>query len=275
MAQNSYGIRLYPHQSSSLYLNQGTTKKFAPTFVLKTTAGESLGSSRFKRFSSWSMLVSAISVLKRIAQLKSKSCAGNETCCNQSIKLRQAVKNLILSEVQLETFGTEIRCLQNGLCIPKDSTILKLDPFLDANGILPVGGRLGRILLPFDEKHPIIVSGKHHVASLLVSYYHEQVRHQGRHLTEGAIRMAGFWITGCKRLITSMIYHCVICRKLRGKFCSQKMSNLPVDRVTQMQPFSYVGVDVFGPWTIISRCTRGGCASAKRWSVMFTSLVLQ
>ena len=138
-----------------------------------------------------------------------------------------------------------------------------------------VDGRLGRILLPFDEKHPIIVSGKHHVASLLVSYYHEQVRHQGRHLTEGAIRMAGFWITGCKRLITSMIYHCVICRKLRGKFCSQKMSNLPVDRVTQMQPFSYVGVDVFGPWTIISRRTRGGCASAKRWSVMFTCLAIR
>ena len=74
-------------------LEPGNDKEIRPNIsVLKTTAGESLDSSRFKRFSSWSRLVSAIFVLKRIAQLKSKSCAGNETCCNQSIKLRQAVK---------------------------------------------------------------------------------------------------------------------------------------------------------------------------------------
>ena len=48
-------------------------------------------------------------------------------------------------------------------------------------------------------------------------YYHENVKHQGRHFTEGVIRSAGYWITGGKKLISSLIYKCVKCRKLRGK----------------------------------------------------------
>lgn len=35
-------------------------------------------------------------------------------------------------------------------------------------------------------------------------------------------------------------------------------------------PFSYVGLDVFGPWKITSQRTRGGLASSKRWAVLFT-----
>ena len=38
-------------------------------------------------------------------------------------------------------------------------------------------------------------------------------------------------------------------------------------------PFSNVGVDVFGPWTVVTRKTRGGQANFKRWAVLFTCLV--
>ena len=103
-------------------------------------------------------------------------------------------------------------------------------------------------------------------------YYHENVKHQGRHFTEGVIRSAGYWITGGKKLISSLIYKCVKCRKLRGKQEYQKMSDLPTDRLTPSPPFTYVGVDVFGPWSVLTRRTRGGSANSKRWAVMFTCL---
>lgn len=51
------------------------------------------------------------------------------------------------------------------------------------------------------------------------------------------------------------------------------MSNLPADRLTQSPPFTQVGLDVFGPWTVCARRTRGGLAESKRWAVMFTCLV--
>ncbi|XP_055997113.1 uncharacterized protein LOC125677085 [Ostrea edulis] len=123
-----------------------------------------------------------------------------------------------------------------------------------------------------DEKTPILIPGQSHVARLLVCYCHERIQHQGRYLTEGAVRGEGLWVTGEKRLVSSVIHHCVICRKLRGKPMNQKMSDLPRDRLTKSPPFTFVGVDVFGPWNVVTRRTRGGSANSKRWAVLFTCL---
>lgn len=82
------------------------------------------------------------------------------------------------------------------------------------------------------------------------------MKHQGRHLTEGAVRSAGFWIIGGKRLVASLIYNCVVCMRLRGKCLVPKMSDLLMDRAKQAFPFTFVGIDVFGPWSVVVRRTR-------------------
>ena len=120
--------------------------------------------------------------------------------------------------------------------------------------------------------HPIIISSKHHVTSLLVRHYHEQTHHQGRHFTEGAIRAAGFWIVGAKRCINKMIHLCVTCRRLRGPTHTQQMADLPEDRLSLQPPFTNVGLDVFGPWPVTSRRTRGGVVSSKRLATIFTCM---
>ncbi|KAM4588914.1 uncharacterized protein PAE49_003301 [Odontesthes bonariensis] len=50
------------------------------------------------------------------------------------------------------------------------------------------------------------------------------------------------------------------------------MADLPPDRLTPEPPFTHVGLDVFGPWAIMTRRTRGGSADSKRWAVIFTCL---
>ncbi|XP_035986599.1 uncharacterized protein LOC118560067 [Fundulus heteroclitus] len=52
----------------------------------------------------------------------------------------------------------------------------------------------------------------------------------------------------------------------------QKMADLPADRLIPEPPFTSVGLDVFGPWTIVTRRTRGGCSQSKRWAVLFTCM---
>lgn len=42
----------------------------------------------------------------------------------------------------------------------------------------------------------------------------------------------------------------------RWKVVQKKMADLPVDRLSANPPFAYVGVDVFGRWTVISRQIR-------------------
>lgn len=73
-------------------------------------------------------------------------------------------------------------------------------------------------------------------------------------------------------MVSSMIHKCVTCRKRRGWLNEQKMASLPADRLTVNPPFTYVGVDVFGPWNVTSRRTRSNSAENKRWAVMFTCL---
>ncbi|XP_053381914.1 uncharacterized protein LOC128549337 [Mercenaria mercenaria] len=258
-----------------------TDKEIRPNVSVNAVSiqeSDMLNSKKFEQFSTWSKLVLAISVLRHVAVSYNRSltCRGWHSDClaSKDLEFRKQTESFILKIVQKEFYSNEIQCLKGQHNLNKDSPILTLDPFLDNNGILCVGGRLSNSALSNHQKHPVIVPGKHYVARLLVGHFHSLVKHQGRHLTEGAVRDAGFWVIDGKRLVTSLIFQCVTCKKLRGKFLGQNMSNLPVDRVQQAAPFTYVGADVFGPWSVVSRRTRGGQASSKRWAVLFTCLAI-
>jgi hypothetical protein len=138
-----------------------------------------------------------------------------------------------------------------------------------------VGGRLNNSDLNNDECHPIILLRKSYIAFLLVRYFHEMVKHQGRTFTSGKVRSSGFWIIGASRTVARVIKQCVICKKVHGKSMHQQISDLPKERLNTCPPFSYVGIDVFGPWEVNARRTRGGHANSKRWAVLFTCLTIR
>lgn len=55
------------------------------------------------------------------------------------------------------------------------------------------------------------------------------------------MRSSGYWITGCRRLVVSIFHKCVICRRMQRQCESQKMSDLPEDRLIPGQsPFTSV-----------------------------------
>ncbi len=86
---------------------------------------------------------------------------------------------------------------------------------------------------------------------------------------------AGFWIVGGKRRVSSIIHQCVTCRRLRAPLSIQKMASLPADHLSTDPPFTNVGLDVFGPWSVSSRRTRGGLSHSKRWAVIFTCMSIR
>ncbi len=246
-------------------------KELRPVVSLKTKVdevGTSLDSHYFEKFSSWESLIRVFTVLRAFAHKR-----GSAHGQSSDLHPLTATEYFLIRMMQQKYFGSEMECLQTEQPLPKGSPILNLDPALDDNGLLRVGGRLNKTDLEAHVKNPIIVPGNCHIAKLLVCHYHDKVKHQGRHFTEGAIRAGGLWIMGVKRLVSSQIYKCVACRKLRGRQEHQKMADLPVDRLTPSPPFTYVGVDMFGPWTIVTRRSRGGQVNNKRWAVLFTCLV--
>ena len=62
--------------------------------------------------------------------------------------------------------------------VRKTSSLLKLAPFVDKDGLLRVGGRLSKIDLPPDSKHPVVL----HPANILTEriVWHEHVKHHAR-----------------------------------------------------------------------------------------------
>ena len=186
--------------------------------------------------------------------------------------LLNRAKVLIIQNVQREAYEQEISCLNNSDGLQKTSPLLKLNPIVDNDGLVRVGGRLRRASLSNEDSHPLIVPSSHHVSSLLIKHYHEKVQHQGRHFTLGLIRSIRFWRVGSKRAVNSAINNYIKCKRLRGRQQTQKMVDLLIDRLTPAPPFSFVGLDVFGPWLVSARRTRGGMANNKRWAVLFTCL---
>ncbi|KAI3366456.1 hypothetical protein L3Q82_000591 [Scortum barcoo] len=171
-----------------------------------TSSCKHLGSQQFAKFSSWKSLTRAVAHLIHIARLFNKKLSQRSSCkgwhyCRGDITLDEfnQASATIIQTVQMEAYSQEIKCTLKKENIPKNSPLYNLDPFVDAHGLLRVGGRLHNSSLDQDEKTPLIIPGKHHIAALLIRHYHEQIHHQPRHFTEGAVRSAGFWIVGGKR----------------------------------------------------------------------------
>ncbi|XP_061412837.1 uncharacterized protein LOC133345833 [Lethenteron reissneri] len=234
----------------------------------------------FEHFSKWTTLVRAIAHLTHIADCFHRPMRGTTGSCNgwhhctvprTEDELSRARKSIFCC-VQQAAYAIEIKAINKGEDLPRVITLRKLNPRMDKDDLLRIGGRLENAKLNENERNPLIIPSQSHIAILLVRHYHEKVKHQGRHFTEGAIRSAGQWIVAAKRCITSTITTCIRCRKLCGKEEKQKTADLPADQLSVEPPFISVGIDVFGPWTVISRRTRGELANSKRWAVLFTSM---
>ena len=162
----------------------------------------------------------------------------------------QAAETLIVKEVQKQ-------------CLNKKQ-LGSLNPVEDKNGIIRVGGRLGKSSLPKETAHPVILPRTSHVTELVVQHHHSKTAHSGRGITLNEIRASGYWIVGGRGVVSHHIWHCVPCRKLRRRPAEQKMAELPTDRTEPQGPFTYSGVDLFGPFYIKERRSE-----LKRWIVLF------
>lgn len=112
----------------------------------------------------------------------------------------------------------------------KTSTLLRLDPFLDENGIMRVGRRIRRASISEEVKHPVVLPRKGHTSELVIRYFHERIEHQGRRFTLNEIRSSGYWIIGCSSAVASLIKKCVKCQRLRASVQTQKMADFPKER---------------------------------------------
>ena len=222
---------------------------------------------RFDYFSNWFSLKRAVALCLRFkANLRSPMKVLGPVTVEE---LKRAEKEIIRI-VQCHAFKEKIALLQRpdkDVTLKQSSSIYGLDPFLDKEGILRVGGRIRRAKVSVDIKHPMIIPKHGHVTNLIIAFFHDKISHQGQGLTINKIRSSGYWIIACSAAVRKHIFNGVPCRRLRCPVQGQKMADLPTDRLDSAPPFSYCGVDFFGPWVV-----KDGRKEMKRYGSLFTCL---
>ncbi|XP_068245388.1 uncharacterized protein [Palaemon carinicauda] len=107
-------------------------------------------------------------------------------------------------------------------------------------------GRLEHPTLPEEVKFPTLLPKGRVLSKLLIRRNHVMQAHMGVNATVASIRQE-FWIPQLQQLVKSVLYHCVICKKVQGKpYRTNIIPTLPEFRVLRKQPFSVTWVDYTG-----------------------------
>ncbi|KAK3087993.1 hypothetical protein FSP39_013221 [Pinctada imbricata] len=213
----------------------------------------------FKRVSSWNLLVSVIARIQRF----SNGIKGNDS---PSVQERQSAENAIVRLLQQDAFRQTLSTFESRKRIPATDKLYRLNPIL-GDGLLRVGSRITKSNFSSEFNNPIIIPANTHVGKLIIAHAHNETHHQGRGITLNKLRSMGYWLIGGSKAVASFIIDCTICRKLRRPTEHQKMADLPEDRVVPSPPFTYVGMDCFGPFVV-----KQGRNEIKRYGLLFTCM---
>ncbi|GBM98976.1 hypothetical protein AVEN_182628-1 [Araneus ventricosus] len=166
-------------------------------------------------------------------------------------------EHYLIKQCQFKVFSTEVTAMMSGDNISNKSKILNLSAFLDNKGVMRVGGRLENSQLPYSGKHPIILPSKGKLTEMIVKYYHEKYFHLGPQHLLFQIRQKYCPIHG-RNVCRKIVHNCVVCFKVKPKEYSQKMGNLPKERIIPDKVFSSTGIDLCGPFLIKNKYQRKG-----------------
>jgi hypothetical protein len=74
---------------------------------------------------------------------------------------------MCVKRAQTDSFIKEKADLVGKGSLSNNSSLPSLNPFLDGNELLRVGGRLEKCYLTFDQQHPLNLSKGHHITTLI------------------------------------------------------------------------------------------------------------
>ncbi|XP_062538483.1 uncharacterized protein LOC134206774 [Armigeres subalbatus] len=114
-----------------------------------------------------------------------------------------------------------------------------------------------------DTKNP----KDHHLTKLIVTHYHVRYHHCNHETVVNELRQM-YYIPKLRIVCKSVRANCQLCKNQRAKPVAPQMGSLPEARLAAFtRPFSYIGVDYFGPTNVAV-----GRHLEKRWGVLITCL---
>ncbi|XP_072403088.1 uncharacterized protein [Diabrotica undecimpunctata] len=224
----------------------------------------------FEKYSSFSTLVRSVAYSLRFyynSQRKNKATRVLGHLTTQ--KINNSTLTLV-KLVQAEGFPSEIQCLRRGNAVSSKSRILSLNPFLDPEGLLRVGGRLSNSNFSYQKKHPILIQSNHKFTILFFRQEHFKLCHAGPQHLLAHVREK-YWPVHGKSLDRRTVRECLRCFRFNPDQVNPIMGDLPQSRVTPSFPFAVTGVDYAGPFALRTSRHRGA-SSYKGYISLFVCL---
>ena len=215
--------------------------------ICSHTAAVSTGSFNIlnpKRYSSYSRLLRVTAWILRFTH----NCRVRTTPYSGPLSVTElgSAEVLWVSRSQLQAFRRDLESLKMDKGVSKDSNLRALHPFLDASGLLRVGGCVANSTFSYSRRHPVILHGRHELTTLIIRAEHLRLLHAGPTLVNSSLGRR-YYIVGQRVAVRSITRACVTCKRISAKPHPQIMGQLPLERVTPGIIFDKVGIDYAGP----------------------------
>ncbi|XP_043470996.1 uncharacterized protein LOC122504131 [Leptopilina heterotoma] len=118
------------------------------------------------------------------------------------------VKTTWIKITQGTYFLSDIKNLKQGINFPKSHPFSRLNPFIDHEGVVRVGGRLNHSTSDNESKHPAILPKNSPYTRFIIEEAHSRTFHGGTQLTLACISYS-YWIIGGRQPVRSFILKCI------------------------------------------------------------------
>lgn len=189
-------------------------------------------------------------------------------------------ENLVLRQAQFEGYPAEMVTIERNKVLPfnrqkfieKPSPLHDGTPYIDAEGILRLKQRIdGARDLSMDTKRPIVLPKESRITKLLLLEYHDKFCHRNDETVVNEVRQK-FYIPYLRATFKKARNSCQWCKIKKAHPSPPQMADLPMSRLaTRFAPYSFVGIDFFGPMYVAVGRNR----KEKRWGVLFTCLTIR
>lgn len=237
--------------------------KISANVAVSTNTASCLLSTIELQISDWHKQKRVVATMKKFANLCRKLSVTKELTTTDI----QEAETILIRLMQEKYLKEELHRIRKGIRA-KSSALEQLQPTFDDDSILRVGGRISNSNLDDRTKHPIILAKQG--SERIIEWHHRNIQHQGRTSTVNELRSNGYWFLSVNSQVRKVLRNCMRCRLFRGRLAEQMMANLPTNRLSMEPPFTYCGVDIFGPFYI-----KEGRKQMKRYGVLFTCFSLR